>query len=66
MNESIINPSSLILHNSESQLIFADKNDPSQLFNFDLEKGQIVEQFTADKSIDTSKIRALANRIKNG
>jgi len=53
-DQSIINPSSLILHNGESQLIFTDKNDSSQIFNFDLEAGKIVEQYQADKSANTS------------
>ena len=53
-DESIINPSSLILHNGESQMIFTDKNDSSQIFNFDLEAGKIVEQYQADKSANTS------------
>jgi hypothetical protein len=29
LDDSIINPSSLMLHNGESQLIFTDKNDSS-------------------------------------
>jgi hypothetical protein len=65
-DQSIINPSSLILHNGESQLIFTDKNDSSQIFNFDLEAGKIVEQYQADKSANTSQIRHLTNRQKNG
>lgn len=66
LDDSIIHPYSLMLHNGESQLIFTDKNDSSQIFNFDLEAGKIVEQYQADKSIDTSKIRHLTNKIKNG
>lgn len=47
-------------------MIFTDKNDPSQIFNFDMEKGKIIEQFTADKSIDTNRLRHLCNKWKNG
>ena len=65
-DDSVINPSSLMLHQNESQLIFTDKNDPSQIFNFDMEKGKIIEQFTADKSIDTNRLRHLCNKWKNG
>ena len=64
-----IKPQNLILHNGEGQMIFNDAKDPSQLFNFDLEKGKIIEQFTTtdEKSkFDTASIRHLTNKFKNG
>ena len=48
-NQDLINPCNVMLHSNEDQIIFSDKNEPSQLFNFDLNKGVIVEQFQATK-----------------
>jgi hypothetical protein len=61
---NVIHPHSLILHQNESQLLFTDKNDPTQIFNFDMEAGKIVEQFQAN--VDMSKLRHLTNQHKNG
>lgn len=62
----IVRPRSLTLHNNESQMLFTDKNDTSQIFNFDMEKGKIVEQFRADKDSAIAKLRHITNKIKNG
>ena len=42
-DQEVIRPSNLMLHQGESQMIFSDSRDPTQLFNFDLETGKIVE-----------------------
>lgn len=39
----IINPSSVILYQNESNMLFTDGNDTSQIFNYDLEHGKVVE-----------------------
>jgi len=36
------------------------------MFNFDMEAGKIVEQFTADKDAKVSGMRHLTNKFKNG
>lgn len=59
-----IHPFSLILHKGESNMLFTDKNDPSQIFNYDMEYGKIVEQFNAN--VNLSEIRHLTNQAKNG
>lgn len=59
-----IHPSSLILHKGESNMLFTDKNDPSQIFNYDMDYGKIVEQFNAN--VNLSEIRHLTNQAKNG
>lgn len=41
----ILEPTNVLLHNNESNLMFVDKNDRNRLLNFDLEKGQITEDF---------------------
>ena len=38
-----IQPTNMLLHNNESQLIFMNESDPSQVAIFDLEKGKIVQ-----------------------
>lgn len=55
-----------MLHNNESQMIFCDSHDTSQLYNFDMEAGKIVEQFTVDKDKKVSNMRHITNRFKNG
>lgn len=32
-----------MLHNGESNLIFTDANDSTQIYNFDLDTGKVVE-----------------------
>ena len=61
-----IKPCNVMLHQNESQMIFCDEHDRSQLYNFDMEAGKIVEQFTADKNQQLSKMQHIANRVKNG
>lgn len=55
-----------MLHNSESQMIFCDEHDPSQMYNFDMEAGKIVESFVADNDKKYSAIKHLTNKFKNG
>lgn len=58
-----IRPTSVILHKGESNMIFTDANDTSQIFNYDLEHGKIVEQFNVNANL--SEIRHLTNQFKN-
>ena len=58
-----IRPTSVILHKGESNMIFTDANDTSQIFNYDLEHGKIVEQFNVNNNL--SEIRHLTNQFKN-
>lgn len=64
-NGLTIRPSNVMLHDQESRLIFTDENDTSQLYNFDLETGKIVENFQAQDSSDFSKMRHIASTRKN-
>lgn len=65
-NQEVIKPQNVMLHQGESQMIFSDSHDPSQLFNFDLETGKIVEQFQANKDSKFSKLNHITNKVKNG
>ncbi len=39
---NVLQPENLLLHNSECNLLFTDKQT-KHLYNFDLEKGEIVD-----------------------
>lgn len=47
----------MILHKDESSIIFNNENDLSQIFQFDLEKGKIVEQFKVHSDVATAELR---------
>ena len=47
-------------------MIFNDINDPSQIFNFDMETGKIVEQFITDSDKKLNMIRHMTQKWKNG
>uniref|UniRef100_A0A7S3CJU9 Vacuolar import/degradation Vid27 C-terminal domain-containing protein n=1 Tax=Strombidium rassoulzadegani TaxID=1082188 RepID=A0A7S3CJU9_9SPIT len=66
----VIRPQNVMLHNQEKQMIFSDAQDPSKLFNFDLESGKIVEEFRAEKKgnakSDVSNLVHITNKERNG
>lgn len=41
----LVKPTNVMLHDGEGKLVFTDEYDPTQLYNFDLNEGKIVEQF---------------------
>lgn len=41
----VINPTNMMLHNSEGQMIFLDENERSRMYTYDLEHGKIVDEF---------------------
>lgn len=62
----VIKPCNLMLHNGEGSLVFCNERDKSQMFNFDLEAGKIVEQFSAEKQTSLAEMKQLTSRVKNG
>lgn len=46
----IINPTNVMLHNSEGQMIFLDEKEKNKVYTFDLEHGKIVDEFHADEN----------------
>ena len=58
----IVQPSNLLLHDSEGQLVFKNEVDPSQLYIYDLETGKVLQE------LDTAGINfnSIANDTKNG
>eukprot|EP00347_Sterkiella_histriomuscorum_P022900 403336735 len=63
-NGNQIVPQNLILANNESNLIFNNEKENSQLFMFDLETGKIVQQLKTGK--DVINFQKLSNETKNG
>ena len=61
-----IQPSNMMLHNGEANLVFTDKANPSLMYNFDMEAGKIVETFQAHKDDKVNEMRHLTNKVKNG
>ena len=61
-----INIRNMMLHNSENRLIFSDANDESQLFDYDLETGKVVEQFQANDDKQFTKLNHLSSTVRNG
>ena len=51
---NVLEPENLLLHNNENNLMFVDKKT-SQLINFDLESGKIVDQFLQSPELVTNK-----------
>lgn len=65
-NGETVHPVNMMLHDSENRLIFSDAHDTSQIFNFDLETGKVVEQFQAAEDEQYSKLNHLTSTIRNG
>lgn len=57
-------PQNLILHSNESQMIFKNEKDPSQVFLFDLETGKIAQKIKSGK--DIVNFHQIQNQRKNG
>jgi hypothetical protein len=45
--------------------MFIDKNDKNRLINFDLEKGQVSEDFHFKKQLGENGIEGIVNEYKN-
>jgi hypothetical protein len=59
---NIIEPTNLMLHNGESNLLFIDKFDQKRMFNFDLEGGKVVSEFNTHKN----GVDMISSQTKNG
>lgn len=59
-----LEPTNLIMHNNESNLMFIDKQNHSKVINYDLEVGKVVEEF--DCSGVAGGVDKISAEIKNG
>lgn len=57
-------PENLILHNNEASMMFSDK-DSRKLYNFDLEKGKIVDEIEWKDDLVSNDIVRISNDRKN-
>lgn len=61
-----VHPMNMMLHRGENRMIFSDANDASQLFDYDLEAGQVVEQFQATADSTYAPLTHLSATVRNG
>jgi len=59
----IVNPSNLILHNNEQNILIKDEDNMSKIINYDLEKGQVVDEFSLQE--DDKQADRLTGEFKN-
>jgi hypothetical protein len=59
-----VNPSNLLLHDNENQLVFKSESDPSKVFIFDLESGKLISEMKTGK--EQINFNQLCNETKNG
>ena len=54
-----------MLHNNESSMLFVDKNDKSRVVNYDLEAGQISDEFKLHEKYGGKGVDMLVNEFRN-
>jgi hypothetical protein len=59
-----LEPENLLLHNSENNLMFKDRNT-NRLINFDLETGKIVDEIKCPSELVTENQLKVTNVMKN-
>ena len=64
-NGEVVEPRNLMLHDNESSLLFADSKDKNRLINFDLEKGQIAEEYDTREVLGIDGLDQVVNEYKN-
>ena len=55
----------MMLHNNESSMLFIDKNDRNRIVNFDLEAGQIADEFDLSAKLGDNGASMIVNEFKN-
>ena len=62
-NGDVVEPSNMMLHNNENNLLFVDGAQRNKVMNFDLERGAIVDEYRMEK--DVPNVLQLTNEFKN-
>ena len=62
----VIEPRNLALHNNESSLLFLDSKDKNRVINYDLEKGQIADEYHTKEALGDLGLDQIVNEAKNG
>lgn len=55
----------MMLHNNESSMLFIDKNNKNRVINYDLESGQIADEFNMENKLGAKGIGMIVNEFKN-
>ena len=56
----------MTLHNNESSMLFLDSKNPNRVINYDLEKGQIADEFNTEDTLGDLGVDQVVNELKNG
>ena len=62
----VIEPRNLTLHNGESSLLFLDGKNKNRVINYDLEKGQIADEYHTKDALGDLGLDQVVNEAKNG
>ena len=65
-NGEIIEPRNITLHNNESSMLFLDSKDKNRVINYDLEKGQIADEYHTKEALGDLGLDQVVNEAKNG
>ena len=65
-NGELIEPRNITLHNNESSMLFLDSKDPNRVINYDLEKGQIADEYHTKEALGELGLDQVVNEAKNG
>lgn len=55
----------MMLHNNESSMLFIDKNDKNRVVSYDLESGQIADEFNLRGKLGDTGCSMIVNEFKN-
>ena len=61
----VLEPTNMMLHNQESSMLFIDKNDPNRVVNYDLEKGQVADEYNLRGKLGDAGTTRIVNEFKN-
>ena len=62
----IIEPRNITLHNNESSMLFLDSKNNNRVISYDLEKGQIADEFHTEEALGELGVDQVVNEMKNG
>ena len=61
----ILEPMNMMLHNNESSMLFIDKNNKNRVVNYDLESGQVADEYNMQDKLGARGIEMIVNEFKN-
>ena len=61
----VLEPMNMMLHNNESSMLFVDKKNKNRVVNYDLESGQIADEFDMGDKLGADGVAMIVNEFKN-